>query len=680
MSLPPVQLDDLTFAAMVDAIRRRIPAESDGRWTLHAPVDPGITLLELYAALLEQRLYWMDHVPDAFVGAALRLLGLDPPRPAVPAGTVLVVSVAAGATPPSGAPQVDAGTAFARDPTGAGVCTLDQSITLLPVTAVTLHAGGVDRTADLAAGHGVALLPGDGEPGEARIAFATATTDVPPPDAWISLLLDVDAYGVPPQWSPDAVADVPPPATLQWCYDDGGTRTPFPADDIDDGTQGLRRAGVVRLRYPDAWRTRPTTTLVLTVATEAATFTAPPVLRHLEVNAAIARQRATMGWRAGTPATMAPTSEQLDDLVRQLTGWLPLPGQHLDLPDTADQLITAHLELHAPDGSPQTWTATPDLTFHDRTDTVFVVDRGVGALRFGDGRTGRIPVVDRTDPLAAIDWTTGGGAAANGGITRNWRAVEQPSLAAANPVPVDGGRDAETIPQARARAAAALAEPSRAVTVVDHVEIATTTPGVPVARAYALVGAHPGYPCTAVPGAVTVRVVPAAPRPERPDDDAWIRPDLVVAPRPDPGLMRAVRARLDDARLIGAELFLAAPRYRRTWLRVDLAGAPPRDEFAVRNRIRVGLRRFLDPLLGGGDGDGYPFGESLRPSALVRVAQRAAGIDADVVAVAIRTGDDTWESCKDVPLRADELVELFDARVRFRADAGGPVVGEGGLA
>ena len=96
MTLAPLQLDDLTWDDMVAAIRRRIPAESQGNWTLHAPADPGITLLELFAFLTEQRLYWLNQVPDAFVVAVLRLLDLDAPRPAVPAATVLQITARPG--------------------------------------------------------------------------------------------------------------------------------------------------------------------------------------------------------------------------------------------------------------------------------------------------------------------------------------------------------------------------------------------------------------------------------------------------------------------------------------------------------------------------------------------------------------------------------------------------------
>src|ERR1051325_10025437 len=78
MGLEPVKLDDLAWNDMVLATRRRIAAASDGKWTLHAPVDPGVTLLELFAWLLEQRVYWMDQTPDALTRAALRLLGEAP--------------------------------------------------------------------------------------------------------------------------------------------------------------------------------------------------------------------------------------------------------------------------------------------------------------------------------------------------------------------------------------------------------------------------------------------------------------------------------------------------------------------------------------------------------------------------------------------------------------------------
>ena len=88
MALEQVTLDNLAWTEMVAAIRRRIPAASDGEWTLHAPVDPGVTLLELFAYLLEQRVYWLDQIPDSLVHAALALMGATV-RPATAAATII---------------------------------------------------------------------------------------------------------------------------------------------------------------------------------------------------------------------------------------------------------------------------------------------------------------------------------------------------------------------------------------------------------------------------------------------------------------------------------------------------------------------------------------------------------------------------------------------------------------
>jgi hypothetical protein len=663
MTLAPLQLDDLTWDQMVAAIRRRIPAESAGNWTLHAPVDPGITLLELFAFLAEQRLYWLDQVPDAFVVAVLRLLGLDGPAPAVPAATVLQITQP---DPQHPVPfTVPAGTRFSRDPRGEIVFTLDDPVTVLPVRSLTLETGGQNRTADLSAGREVDLLPADGGPGEARISLdLTAAV----PGGQLCLLIELadpgkpdgTAYAIPPAWAPGAVDGVPLPAELTWSDADATPAQKIDPAQVQDGTQGLRRSGIVRLPVPASWKTGPGVRTLL-LSTDQATFAAPPRLRQLQVNVAAARHR---------QAYVA--SDALDD---QVSRWLPLPGQHLDLPDAQGRLLDAFLTLRERDGQEHPWTAVADFVFSGREDRVFLIDRDAGALRFGDGRTGRIPVLLPGQPGKAspwVWWILGGGAVGNGGTTANWRSTgAKVNATAANLVPAAGGADAETIAQARVRAGDALTEVHRAVTPADHVTIATQAPGVAVARAHAAVGDHPGFPCTLVPGAVSVYVVPAAPR----GDADWGRPDFVLAPRPDPGLLSQVRTALGNARLLGEELFVRAPRYRAVRLRVEVTGSP-RDPAAVRAKVQRSLRQYLDPLAGGGKKEGWPFGAPLRPSALLRIAQQAAGHDGEVTSVAIALDDTaSWEDCRDVAIRPNELVALSDVRVRFGPGSGAASLG-----
>ena len=263
MTLQPLILDDLDWQQMVEAIRRRVPAESGGTWTLHSPVDPGITLLELFAYLLEQRLFSLDQVPtDALVLAVLRLLGLDDPKLAQAAGTVLRLR----AGQPGGDPLVlPEGTVFARDPQQQVAFTIAAATTVLPVNdaGIRLWAGGRERSADLAAQRPVPLFaPGTG-PVEARIMLplsgVPAADTRPAAGSALSLLVRIAAPDeCPAAWLPTAVTGVQPPANLVWSWylpdtADPSTGTDLPAVDPQsaaDGTAGLRRSGVLRLPLP----------------------------------------------------------------------------------------------------------------------------------------------------------------------------------------------------------------------------------------------------------------------------------------------------------------------------------------------------------------------------------------------------------------------------------------------
>jgi hypothetical protein len=78
------------------------------------------------------------------------------------------------------------------------------------------------------------------------------------------------------------------------------------------------------------------------------------------------------------------------------------------------------------------------------------------------------------------------------------------------------------------------------------------------------------------------------------------------------------------------------------------------------------LRRYLDPLVGGDDETGWPFGEAVRPSALLRTAQQALGDLAEVASIAIGLdGAEPTESCADVPLGTGELPALREVLTRL---------------
>src|SRR5262249_1539836 len=181
---------------------------------------------------------------------------------------------------------------------------------------------------------------------------------------------------------------------------------------------------------------------------------------------------------------------------------------------------------------------------------------------------------------AEVHYQAGGGRSGNLGANLSWEGRADNTLTATNVVQAEGGAESETIEAARQRVASVIKHRYRAITREDYEEIARgltdvrtgVTTGVAIKRARAALGIHPGHPCALVPGAVTVFVVPDAPR-EKPGEDIdedFIERAFIPAPVPDPGALAAVRARLEAARLVAEEVFVLAPRYVKVSLHVTV--------------------------------------------------------------------------------------------------------------
>ncbi|MFM5949657.1 MAG: baseplate J/gp47 family protein [Novosphingobium sp.] len=653
MTIAPLLLDQLEWRAMVDTIRSRIAAVSGEQWTLHAPVDPGVTLLELFAHQLEQRSYWLDQVPDALINGLVALLGAEP-RPARAATTVLTVG---------DVPLLPADTVMrvaGGDP-GMVMATLD-ALAVLPVERIDLATRYGTRSitpgpARLWPMQPLCLLPADGGEGEAEI---TLWLVAPPPQgtACAGLLLELDApHSVVNGWHPDAPEAVPPPASLAWHYsvDASGGTAVFPGAALFDGTQGLRRSGLLRFDIPADWApsgpiSGGLTPYRLTLRCAACTASAPPELRRMIPNAVAAHH--------SVPVTVDPL-----DFADQLSQWLPLPGRTLALTHPLPPLEpSVALALRGRDEVWREWRVVRDFARFGPEDPVLLVNRAYNRIDFADGLTGRLPVPSRNSPLPlTLTYRAGGGALGNLGANLAWE-CDAPFATAVNPVAAQGWRESETAEQMRDRIGVEIFECHRAVTLADYEALAVATPGLGVGRAKALAGVHPGFPCLSIPGAVSVTIVPEVPR-----QDDWLHgPRRVNRPQPDPGMLAAVRAALDNARLLTAEVYVAGPSYRAIEIEVALSGSP-RDVAASNALLTDGLQLFLDPLVGGAKGNGWPFGHPVRPSELAHCLQQLAGDDAVVERVMVRFAgsDSDLEECADLTIGPAELVALGSLRLRW---------------
>src|SRR5689334_469007 len=102
MPLPMPRLDKRSFDQLVEEGAALLPRYAPG-WTDHNLHDPGITLIDLLAWLVELDLYRLDRTSQATYGGFLRLVGIEL-RPPQVAETVLVFNVM------SGNPQVNLAT------------------------------------------------------------------------------------------------------------------------------------------------------------------------------------------------------------------------------------------------------------------------------------------------------------------------------------------------------------------------------------------------------------------------------------------------------------------------------------------------------------------------------------------------------------------------------------------
>ena len=683
MNIPELELDDLTWADLVELARRAIPAASEGQWTLHGPVDPGITLVELFAAELEQRLYMLDQVPDTFVRAVMRLLlgqraGL---RPAQPAVAVLRLSSRAGTV------SLPAGSELQRAAGDRLVLTTEHRALAVPGAAVTgFEVAGTDLWPRLLAGEPAPVFGVDGR------ASAVLEISADTPAAEHRLYLAVEEPTVASGWR--AGTEPPPPARrlaaaalhgLGWVRDNGrpafidqdGQPLPaarlgglaLPAEEeprwhalvadqawelrVEDGTAGLRVSGLVRLRPPPG-RTFPARVRVR-VSRPTSDTPIHPWVSAVTANAVVARHRRLVRHEevAGEPA-------------------LPLPGRELVLGDAApnaaqplDRVLDgrdlATLTVRHGDGANETWTAVDDLAFSGPDSRHLLIDRDRGLLRFGDGRAGRIPRWDEDAILQRTYWL-GGGTPPEIGSNIDFRATS--TVTATTVTPLVFGREPESREAARARTAQELLRATRAVTAADIEELVRALPGVRVARVHVQPGLDPDHPGATVPDALTVICVPVVQR-RGPDD---LR--AVPTPELDRWSLEALARTLEPARLVGSRIATRGPAWRMLDLEVELAVAG--DAAASLRRAELALRHLLDPLIGGPRGEGWEFGAPVHPADLSAVLQRTLGRQGEVLVLRIAdAGSDDWTDCDPVPLRLYELPRIRELRIARVGRRGG---------
>ncbi|MFE9706718.1 putative baseplate assembly protein [Streptomyces sp. NPDC005930] len=650
MPLPSPNLDDRRFQQFVDDAKRYIQQRAP-EWTDHNVSDPGVTLVETVAHMADQIVYRLNRVPEKNHLAFLDLVGITlfPPSAARTDVTFWL-----------SAPQEDA----ILVPVGTEVATLrterDEAVVFSTVGDLTVvpcelgrlvvqHSGEAvtDRTTDLAEGKDLMCFAEAPAPGDCMLIGLTNAV----PHCALALELDsrVDGVGVDPRQ---------PPLVWEAWTEDGWQ----PCEVDRDGTGGLNRPGDVVLHIPGGhvlsrnggheagWiRCRVTEALP-----GQPFYTASPTIRSAEAY--------TIGGTTGT--VHAETVH--DEALGESTG---LPGQRLRLqhaPVVADD--PSVLLQTADDDGWQDWQVVPHFAGSRPDDHHITLDAATGEISFGPAvreADGTLRQYGTVPPKGAVirarRYRTGGGRAGN--VARGAVQVLRTSIPYVSEVvnreAARGGVDGETVEEAKLRAPITLRAQERAVTLRDYEELARRA-APETARITCLEGKENEYGAHAV----RVLVVPQA----VPDPGGRLRFEQLV---PGDALLHRITRHLDERRLIGTRLSVGPPYYQGVTVVATIHAFRGVDADRVRRQAHDALYRHLDPLTGGADGKGWPFGRPVQTGEVFAVLQRVPGVEL-VDEVVLHPADPLTGKRGDptdrIDLEAPALVFSYDHRVRVIGD------------
>ncbi|MEV0639444.1 putative baseplate assembly protein [Streptomyces sp. NPDC050619] len=607
MALPSPNLDDRRFQQLVDEAKRYVQQRAP-EWTDHNVSDPGVTLIETFAYLVDQLLYRLNRVPDKNYTAFLDLLGIGLFPPAAAGAEVdfwLSAPQPDTVTLPAGTEVTTARAengASGEDEADVVFATTDE-LRIVPselTRLVTAPRTGehTDWTSTLAEGHDVRCFQAAPEPGDALL-FGLPTAV---PRCVVAVHLDsrVEGVGVDPRQPP-----------LVWeAWEGGGWRVCETGTDTTGGLNrpgevivyvpaghtasviGGTRAGWLRCRVTEAEPGQPfysesPTVREAEVFTVGGTMTAEHAETVTDVPLGASEGVAGQTFRLGRPPVLLDGEPPVVE-VSSDEGWQRWEVvEHFGRSGPADP----HVRVDATTGE---FTFPPVLREPD------------GTLR----QCGAVP--PKGAQIRVTRYRTGGGPAGN--VARGAISVLRSSVPyvarVTNREAARGGVAGETVENAKLRAPEVLRMQERAVTAEDY-EIISRQAAPSVRRVRCL-------PAADGAGAVRVLVVPDAVADE---GDDRLRFEQLI---PSDQVLESITTSLDERRLIGTRLVVEPPVYQGITVVARLAAAPG-DTDRVRDAAIAALYRHLNPLHGGPDGTGWPFGRPVQYGEVFGVLQRATG-------------------------------------------------------
>ncbi|GAB3249460.1 putative baseplate assembly protein [Kineosporia babensis] len=612
MGLPTPDLDDRRFQQFVDDAKRHIQQHNPD-WTDHNVSDPGVTLIEAVAHMADQLVYRLNRVPGKSYLTFLNLLGvkLFPPT----AARADVTFWLSAPQPDTVTLPADTEVATQRTETDEALIFATERDLLVPPCSLERIAripfdrdpqndtSSIDLTGQVRAERDVTVFSNPPQAGDALLLGLSAA--VPGCAVMLAMGSQVDGVGVDPR-QPPLVWEAWTPAGWAECEVE------------EDGTGGLNRAGDVVLHVPDGHRPSRIggheagwlRCRVVAPFPDQPFFTTSPTIRSAEAF--------TIGGTVSAVHAQAVHNEVLGESSGA-------PGQRVrvaHVPVLADDPPLV-LEV-AEEGGWQPWSVVADFSESRPHDRHVTLEPSTGEVSFGpavrepDGtlrQYGAVPA--RGAVIRAARYRSGGGRAGN--VSRGTLQVLRSSIPfvarVENREAARGGVNGETVEEASVRAPITLRAQDRAVTVRDYEELARrAAPGTARLACVGMSAAESGE------NAVRILVVPQA----VPDRGGRLRFEQLV---PGDRLLDKITRYLDERRPLGTRLAVGPPFYQGVSVKATLHSYRAAQSAQVRARALDALYDFLDPMTGGPEGTGWPFGRPLRSGDLFAALQRLPGVE-----------------------------------------------------
>ncbi len=610
MTLPLPNLDDRQFQDLVNEAKRRIPRYT-AEWTDHNVSDPGVTLIELFAWMVETLIYRVNQVPRLHFIKFMELFGIklrgphaaetamtfwfsapQPTEVTIPAGTE--VSTTQTETIP---PVIFATNrrAEVRIPRLVTVCTYENE-----------H--GIERYT-----HRNRLLSEEGVPHGVEIFSAQPKQD----DAfYFGFENDLSHHILRLGFEMELLAaenliEATPP--WAWEVSTGDPSRPWAQCEIDDVNTigGLNRSGVIQLHLPAMGELQ---------LGEYKHFWLRVRVTEAQLNRETGGYRTSPRMKRVTQAASvgctvdASHAEVIRGEVLGISNGLPGQVFFLQNPPLLARRPDERLRVAVPGKDDEFWIEVPDFADKIPDGKYYTLDSVTGELRFApairqrDGsiqQFGAIPTRGAT--LIFDSYRHGGGL--KGNVKRGELDTLKSSIPyvsrVANRADANGGFDAQTVDDAILEMPRRLRSRERAVTADDFEYLVEREFYSTIGRAKCLPPLHISEGALGEPDYhVDVRIIPRLPV----SQVRWSEPDAAAMA----DLCARVKQFLDQRRLLTTQLRVAAPNYHWVVVDVEVLAAPGADTALIRDLMLRSLYHFLHPLTGGFDETGWPFGQNLR--------------------------------------------------------------------